>query len=178
MNRITSFVFLVISFFLQSCEFSCSVGNNEPEKESVTANESIRIKNDISLQTNGVKVGKAYLLFDDGEPVPDDNVIDFSQPVQLVLSIDRGWQEENNKVSLGASEKIMVENDVLLDEKDLFENKFPDGMPAEDAKIIYLKARVTLKKRIQPLTTFIVSFHVWDKNGKGFIQGNYKLYSK
>ena len=178
MNRFTLFLFLAISFFLQSCEFNCSVGNKEIGKESVTAKENTRIKNEISLQTDGVKVDKAYLLFEDGETVPDDNIVDFSQPIQLVLVIDKGWQEENNKVSLGASEKIEAEKEVLLDEKDLFENKFPEGMPAEDAKIIYLKAKITLKKRIQPLTTFIVSFHVWDKKGKGFIQGNYKLYSK
>jgi hypothetical protein len=179
MNRILSILLFCLLFFLQSCKFSCSVGNTDDAKKLPANKEGVRIGNQVELQAGGIKVDKAYLVFDDGETVPDDNVVDFSRPVKLVLIIDKGWKGENDKVSLGASEKIEVESgEVLLDEKDLFENKYPDGMSASDAKRIALTASIKLNKAIKPLTTFIVSFRVWDKKGDGFVQGRYKLYSK
>lgn len=179
MNRFLLFLFTGFSFLLQSCEFNCSIGNKEDQRRTTVSKNGDRIYNEINLQTNEVKVDKAYLVFEDGENVPDDNIIDFTQPVRLILSIDKGWNEQNNKVKLGASEKIMTETgQVLLDEKDLFELKYPEGMFAADSRRIALSASIILKEKIKPLTTFIVSFRIWDKNGDAFIQGNYKLYSK
>lgn len=179
MNRFFLLLLTGFSLFLQSCEFSCSIGNKEDQKRTAVSKNGDRIYNEISLQTNGVKVDKAYLAFDDGENVPDNNMVDFTQPVKLIISIDKGWNQKDNKVNLGASEKIMTESgQVLLDEKDLFELNYPDGMSAADSRRITLTATILLKEKIKPLTTFIVSFRIWDKNGDGFIQGSYKLYSK
>ena len=163
---------------LSSCEFRCSVGGKDKTPPTAKDEKSgVRVSNEISIQPNGVKVEKAYLIFEDGTRVPDDNVVDFSKAVKLVMLIDSGWKETNGKVMLGASEKIEVEKEVLLDEKDLFQS-YTDGISAEDAKTIALTASVKLIKEVRPLTTFHVSFRVWDKNGSGFIQGHYKLYSK
>lgn len=179
MNRFLLLVYTGISLFLQSCEFNCSIGNKEDKRRTTVSKTRDRIYNGITLQTNSVKVDKAYLVFEDGENVPDDNIVDFTQPVRLVLSVDKGWTEQNNKVKLGASEKIMTETgQVLLDEKDLFKIKYPDGMSAADSRSIALSASILLKEKIKPLTAFIVSFRIWDKNGNGFIQGSYHLYSK
>lgn len=172
-------VFLSCMVLLSSCEFRCSVGEKDNAPPTTKDEKTgVRVSNEISLQPDGIKVEKAYLLFEDGTRVPDDNIVDFSKAVKLVMLIDNGWKETNGKVMLGASEKIEVESgEVLLDEKDLFKS-YTDGISAEDAKTISLTARVTLKKEIRPLTTFLVSFRVWDKNGSGFVEGQYKLYSK
>ncbi len=95
----------------------------------------------------------------------------------MQLKIDEGWVEKDGKVLLGASEKIIAEDGtVVLEEDDLFE-KYTDGISAEDAKSIYLSAALRLKEGAAP-TSFKVTFKVWDKNGNGYIEGSYKLFSK
>ena len=166
-------------FILASCKFSCSVGDKNDEPSVAEYKDGIRLSNEIELQADGVKVDKAYLLFEDGKAVPAGNLVDFSQPVKLVLVIDKGWNEENGKVKLGAYEKIEVETgEVLVEEQDMFASYSESGISARDARRITLTATITLKKKIAPLTTFYVSFRVWDKSGDSFLQGRYKLYSK
>jgi len=175
----SSFLLLICTtLILQSCEFNCSVGKKEdPKGTAVVKEDGARIYNSIDLQASGVKVDKAYLLFNDNARVPDDNFVDFKKPIELVLLIDSGWTAKEGKVMLGASETITAENgQVILQEDDLF-NKYPDGLTAADAKIIYLSATLHLKENAAP-ATFTVSFRVWDKNGNAFVQGSYKLYSK
>ena len=174
--------FLFISgaaFLLQSCEFSCSVGDkkNDEVKGAAVVKDGARIYNNIELNTSGIKISKAYLYSGDDKRVPDDNFVDFKSPVKMQLIIDSGWVEQNGRVLLGASEKITAEDGtVVLEEADLFK-KYPDGVSAADAKSIYLSATVKLKEGAAP-TSFIVSFRIWDKNGEGHIEGNYKLFSK
>ncbi len=174
-----SFLFAVcVVFMLQSCEFNCSVGKT-PDKDSGVAEvkDGTRVYNKIQLTTNKVKVEKAYLLFDNGQRVPDDNFVDFNSTIKMQLLIDTGWVEENGKVMLGASEKIVTEDGtVVLEEADLFQ-KYPGGISVDDSKSMYLSAILKLKEGVPP-TSFTVSFRVWDKKGDGFIEGSYKLYSK
>jgi len=179
MKRLTTFlVVFCITFLLQSCEFNCSIGKKDEEVKGVAkVKEGARLYNNIELTSPDVKISKAYLILESGERVPDDNFVDFKKAVQLQLFIDSGWVEKKGKVLLGASEKIVAENGtVVLDQDDLFE-KYPDGISAADAKVMYLSAAVTLKQNAAP-TSFTVSFKVWDKNGDGYIEGSYKLYSK
>ena len=171
------FLFVWASFFLQSCEFNCSVGNKDDVKGSATVKDGARVYNNIELNATDVKVSKAYLLLENGERVPDDNFVDFKSPVKMQLLIDSGWVEQNGKVALGISEKITAEDGtVILDEQDLFQ-KYTDGISVADSKIIYLSASIRLKENAAP-TSFTVSFRVWDKKGKGYIDGSYKLFSK
>ena len=178
MNRFFPFLLLVlVTVFLSSCEFSCSVGKKDEPKGTAVVRDGARIYNSISLQTNGVKVDKAYLLFDNGERVPDDNFVDFKQPVRIQISIDSGWVEQNGKVMLGASETITDEKGRrVLQEDDLFRS-YTDGIPAANAKVIYLSASLTLKENAAP-ASFTVAFRVWDKNGEGSINGSYQLHSR
>jgi hypothetical protein len=164
---------------LSSCKFSCSVGNNDDAPSTAEFRDGARISNEIELQADGVKVDKAYLLFKDGTAVPAGNIVDFKQPVQLILVIDKGWNETEGRVSLGAYEKIEVETgEVLVEEEDMFAQYTERGISAAAAKRITLTATITLKKEIAPLTTFYVTFKVWDKKSRAFLQGRYKLYSK
>lgn len=179
MKSLFSFCLIVcMAFFLQSCEFNCSVGKKDEEvKGAAVVKEGARIYNNIELNSPGIKISKAYLLTADGKRVPDDNFVDFKSPVKMQLKIDEGWVEKDGKVLLGASEKIIAEDGtVVLEEDDLFE-KYTDGISVEDAKSIYLSATLRLKEGAAP-TSFKVSFKVWDKNGDGYIEGSYKLFSK
>ena len=176
--KLFSFLFIVsLSVLLSSCEFSCSVGNKDEVTGTAEVKDGARVYNNIQLNASGVKVDKAYLLLDNGQRVPDDNFVNFNGPVKMQILIDSGWVEENGKVLLGASEKIVTEKgEVVLEEADLFQ-KYPDGISTEDSKSIYLSASVKLKEGIPP-TSFTVSFRIWDKKGNGFVEGSYKLYSK
>jgi hypothetical protein len=172
---------IIILFLLSSCEFKCNVGNkdktaNAEVKKPVVKGGSI-IYNGIDLESHNMKLSKAYLIFEDGTRVPEGNFVDFSAPIRLILLIDSGWVAQQGMVLIGASEKVQTENGAtILDEKDLFE-KYPEGVSVEDAKIIGLTVTLRIDKNSPP-TSFTTSFKVWDKKGDGYIEGNYKLYSK
>lgn len=180
MTALRILLFSCSTILLSSCEFRCSVGEKKKDEPAVTTYKNgIRVSNDINLDAYGVVVEKAYLLFKDGTAVPAGNIVDFTQPVRLVLVFDKGWTEENDRVSLGVSEKIEAESgEVLLDEKDLFAAQDEKGISATDAKQITITATIILRKDVAPLTTFKISFRVWDKKGDAYVQGSYKLYSK
>jgi hypothetical protein len=136
------------------------------------------IYNGIELEAHLVKVRKAYLVFDDGERVPDNNVVDFSKPVKMTVFVDSGWTEHENQVMLGASEKVTTdEGRVLLSEKDLFvKNHRTSSIPAEDARILSLTVTLKLAGNSEP--GFVtISFTIWDKMGIGYVKGQYRLYT-
>ncbi len=181
MRFFTGVILLASMVLLQSCEFSCSVGDaGDKDKNTVRdAKSGARIRNEIKLDATDLKIEKAYLAFADGERVPDDNIVDFSQPIKMVIVFESGWKEIDGKVYLGASEKITVQDgQVLLDEADLFAEKSATGLSPTDAKTIALTATINLTSAIKPLTSFTVSFRIWDKNSNAAVQGNYKLYAK
>ncbi|HQX97020.1 MAG: hypothetical protein IPH34_14275 [Chitinophagaceae bacterium] len=173
-------VAVCILFTLQSCEFSCSVGDKEEEtkdKGTAVVKDGARIYNNIQLKTSGIKLEKAYLYLESGERVPDDNFVDFNGKIKLRLQFASDWKEENGKVLLGASEKIVAESgEVILEENDLFE-KYPEGVSVEDSKIVFLSAILKLKPSAQP-TSCTVFFRVWDKRSDAFVEGSYQLFSK
>lgn len=171
------FTAVCLMIALQSCEFSCSVGNNDEEKKNAKLQDGARIYNNIQVKTSGIKLDKAYLLTGDGKWLPEDNSFDFKGPVKLQFKFASGWKEENGKVFLGASERIVDENgEVVLEKTDLFES-YTDGISAEDSRSIYLTALLKLKEGTPP-TSFTVFFRVWDKKGDAFVEGSYQLFSK
>lgn len=181
MKFLTGIILFVSILLLQSCEFSCSVGDTgDKEKNAIRDPKTgARIRNEIKLDATDVKIEKAYLAFADGDMVPEDNIVDFSQPIKMVIVFESGWKEVEGKVNLGASEKITVQTgQVLLDEGDLFAEISAKGLSPTDAKTIALTATINLTKEIKPLTSFQVDFRIWDKNSNAAVQGNYKLYAK
>ena len=172
-------LYVMLAFLLSSCQFECSVGNNgkEPAGKAKVQNDT-RVYNEIKVNSYKAKLKRAYLVFEDGSRVPDDNFVDFSQPVKLILDINDGWVEEGGKVFLGASEKIITESgDVLLDAQDLFQDYTEQGIPVADARKVSIKATIRLRENVPP-TSFSVQFRVWDKKGDGYIEGSYMLFSK
>lgn len=160
------FAFLVIMMF-SSCEFT--VKTKTGSEESVS-----KIRNGIVIKSNGIKVEQAFLLFDDGSLVPDDNKIKVGQKVRLRL-IASGWKEKDGKVFLDASEKAETnEGDVFLDEEDLF-SQYENGLDAADAGYITLSVEITGINKLYD--HFKVAFRVADKtDGNNFVEGYYKLY--
>lgn len=149
--------------------------DNNPNSDVIPA-AGDQVSNDITIKaTGGVKVNKAFLTYPNGDTVPSDNSASLGQKIQLNLYLD-GWLEEKGRVFLGAGEKITTDQgDIVLDEPDMFLS-YSDGVSAEDAKIISLRAVITHMER--KFDFFVVSFRVWDKKGNGVITGNYKLHVK
>ena len=163
--------------------FACGDSNNKERDKSTDSNPLVKeassrttgakVRNDIQLQSSGLSVSQAFLLYEDGTLVPPGNITTVGRPVKLRLIVDDGWKAEDGHVYIGASEKIETsEGQVVLDEKDLFSN-IPYVSPA-DAKYITLTATISGLDKLYDY--FLVSFRVWDKKGKGEVTGNYKLY--
>jgi hypothetical protein len=172
-------LYLLITFVLGSCQFECSVGKDsgEPEGKARVENDA-RIYNDIKITSYKANLKRAYLRFEDGSRVPDDNFIDFTQPVNLILDFDGGWSRDSSRVFLGASEKIIDERgQVLVDAPDLFEKYTTQGISEADAKRITIKATIRIRENTPP-TSFSVQFRVWDKGGDAYVEGSYMLFSK
>ncbi len=136
-----------------------------------------KIKNNIQLKTNGFKVSQAYLTFDDGTAVPQDNKVELDQKITLLLIIDEGWKITDGQVYPGASEKITLSNGFeVLNNEDLFTAYNEKGVTAEDARYISLKAKIT--KLDNKNNYIIVKFRVWDKKGTSSLTGSYKFFIK
>lgn len=163
--------FLLITVFTG---FSCEVKVSNPSSPEDAKGKSLaKIRNGIRLKEKGLKIEQAYLTYEDGSLVSNDNKIDLNQKVIIRLIID-GWKEENGRVMPGATEKLTTsEGQVFLDEKDLFAS-YTDGVDAKDAKHITLSAVITRLDKLYDY--FLVEFRVWDKKGGGELSGSYKLY--
>lgn len=174
-SRLTAFVLLTM--VLTSCEFHCSVGTPAEKKPTPASSaDKPMIANGIKLSAHNIKVSQAFLITEDKQPVPENNTVDFSQPVRLVLFIEPGWTVENGLSFVGASEKVTSGNTVLLDEKDLFA-KYESGLNAADLKTIGLYVLIPPPPK-GAVNEYNVEFRVWDKKGTGYVEGSYKLYSK
>lgn len=88
---------------LQGCEFSCSFGdaNDKKNYQEETHKSGARIRNEIILEATDLQIEKAYLTFANGEMLPDDNIVDFKQPVKLIIVFENGWNEIEGKSKLG-----------------------------------------------------------------------------
>jgi len=161
----------------------CIACNNSPHWEqasetatsqSTTANK--RIRNSIELHTGSIIVSEAYLVYgDDGTLLPADNAITMGRPVQLKLTIARGWKEDHGKVALGAEEKIITsDGQLIFATGDMFLNT--PVINVHDAHAITLTATVTANDRLTK--HLVVVFRIWDKKGSGVINGSYPLWMK
>jgi hypothetical protein len=163
--RLIAFIFIAITAI--SCEFKTEVKTG--------SSGETKIRNGIELKANGVKISQAFLLYEDGTLVNEDNVVGVNQRVDLRLIVDEGFQVREGKHSIGISEKIETNTrEVVLDERDLFADSAP--VEARQPQLLTISAIIT---RIDKLYDyFLVSFRVWDKYGMGQVSGSYKLYIK
>lgn len=152
---------------------SCEVKVDTHNGVKIEAASGSKIRNGIQLNAKGLKVEQAFLVYEDGSLVAEDNKAKINEPVKMRLIISN-WKEENGLVFADASEKITTsEGEVLVNEPNLFAS-YTDGIKAADAKYIILTAIITKVDKLYDY--FLVSFRVWDKKGDGEITGSYKLY--
>lgn len=145
---------------------------NKAETKSEQGSKIVR--NDVSFTATGVNVKQAFLTYEDGSLVPDNNKMQLNQRVILHLIVE-GWKTNaNDRVMLGAAEKITTsEGQQILDQDNLFDN-YTDGVSANDARIITLSAVIT--RADKQFKYFEVAFRVWDKNSGDNVTGSYRLY--
>lgn len=167
---------MAAGLLLGGCKSDSEAPKNAPaaaERISYTNEEGALISNGIALHTDGVRVSRAFLLYDNSTLVPPGNKTTQGRVVKLRLVVDSGWVEQDGRVSLGASETIRTDKgQVVLEEKDLFAST--PLIDARAAKAITLTA--TISKLGRRHNNFMVSFRVWDKKGEGEIKGSYKLF--
>lgn len=167
---------LIEGALLSGCQGDSKGPKSAPlpeEKISYTNKEGTLISNGIALETTGVKVSRAFLLYDNSTLVPPGNKTTEGRRIRLRLLIEKGWKELDDKVALGASQTITTDQDqIVLHEKDLFATT--PMMDVEAAKVITLNAAISKLGRKQE--NLVVSFRVWDKQGDGEIKGSYKMF--
>jgi hypothetical protein len=168
---------ILISLAIASCNNSgqSNTADEKADTKKSPSTASQNVRNDIEFKASGLKVSQAFLMFEDGKLVPQDNKVEIGQKVKLHLIIEN-WKPVNGKVMLGASEKITAdEGQVILDSEDLFA-AYPDGVDPVAAGTIMLSAVITEIHKL--VKYFEVSFRVWDKASKDNITGSYRLYLK
>ena len=170
---------LLLSAAIAACNNSANTDTAEKAETKKTASAgsaSQNVRNDVSINASGLNVQQAFLIFEDGKLVPQDNKVEVGQQVNLRLIID-GWKAVNGKVFIGASEKIATDEGlVMLNEPDLFAAYTENGVNPADAGMITLSAVIT---RVEKLVKYFeVSFRVWDKKSNDNVTGSYKLYLK
>jgi hypothetical protein len=169
---------LLLSAAIAACNNNAKTDTSskvEDSKPGSPSSTSQNVRNDVKFNSSGLNVQQAFLMFEDGRLVPQDNKVEVGQQVNLRLIID-GWKANNGKVMLGASEKIATdEGQVILNEPDLF-HEFAEGVNAADAGVITLSAVITKVDKL--FKYFEVSFKVWDKSSNDNVTGSYRLYLK
>lgn len=161
------------ALLLHSCEVTVK---KDDGKEAVKEKSNSKIKNGITISSDKIKVEQAFLLFEDGTLVPEDNAVKVNQTVVLRL-IAKGWEEKDGKVFLAASEKVTTsEGDTVLDENNLLA-QYADGINAKDAE--YISLDVVIRSVTKLFDYYKVSFQVKDNLKTGnVVDGYYKLYLK
>lgn len=169
--------FLLLSF-VSACEIKVKSKNSDDEKESkevvTKSTNDTDILHDISLhESGGLKVGQAFLTFEDGRLLPKTHRVKLGQTVLLNLVIDDGWEIRDGQASINATEIITTDQDqIVLNARNLFKAK--PTVDAGDAERVVLKAVIT--KTNEKIDHFVVNYRLWDQWGDGEVKGSYKLY--
>lgn len=166
---------LLLCAAIAACNPKKKDASGVQERPASSASASKIVRNDVSFQTTGNPVvHQAFLTFEDGSLVPDNNKVRIGQRVVLHLIVE-GWKPAaNGKVMLGAAEKITTsEGQVIIDQDNLFDS-YQDGVSEADARVITLSAVITAADK--KFNYFEVTFRVWDKTAGDNVTGKYRLY--
>ena len=74
--------FISLTIIISSCKFSCKLGSMDETPSKAKTKGTVKIGdavvyNDIDISFKDIKLNKAYLVFQNGERVPDGNLVDF-----------------------------------------------------------------------------------------------------
>ncbi len=177
MKTISISLVAISMLLLSACEFSASTssGNKTVENLKAVSGSSIKIRNQILLEeTGGLKVETAFLMKDDGKLVPEDNTLNAGERFKLILKLS-GWKTTNGKVQIGAGERLLNSNNVvMLQEDDLFANT--DAVSEKDAQVITLIMEVLNMETIYDY--YNTEFKVWNKDAEQYVRGSYQFKIK
>ena len=123
---------LFLLFLLSAALYSCEVKVNTPG----TANKSAggKIRNGINVNAKGVEVEQAFLTYDDGSLVDENNTTSVNKKLKINFVV-KGWKADNGQVALEANEKVTSsDGDVIMDEKELFSRGGLQTISAADAE--------------------------------------------
>ena len=150
-----------------SCRFKSS---KEVEKKSANP----KIRNGIVVNPKGVEVEQAFLTYEDGNLVADENKIKLNEKVKLHL-VTHGWEPKDSLFFLSGSEIVETsEKDTLLNEKDLFKD-FEKGLSQEQLESVTISVTITQMTKL--FDYFKVSFKMKDEvNPRHVVEGYYKLH--
>lgn len=172
--RFINFILLIALF--SSCEVKVkSAEENSSSKTKTYSRNEKKIRNGIEFETKGgVKVEQAFLTYDDdGSLVDEQNITDLKRKIKLNLIVN-GWQAENDRVYIEASEKILTGNgDEIADMKNLFSESNVESVSIKDSKFLSLDVVINKVDRID---YFLVEFSVWNKKADQSVKGHYKFY--
>jgi len=164
------FLFLIwlLTITFTSCEFSVKTDKKADEKNIS------KIRNGIEIQSKGIKVEQAFLLFEDGNLIPEGNKVKVNQKVRLRI-VCSGWKAINGKVFLSGAEIVETsEGDVILNDSTLLKD-YTDGIALSDAE--YLTMHVVINQITKLYDYYKVIFRLSDLNDKqNVVEGFYKLY--
>ena len=168
---------LLISFsilFFVSCEVKVNSANTDEKKETYSRDNK-KIRNGIEFKTTGgVKVEQAFLTFEDGTLVGEENITELKRPLKLRLVVD-GWKAIDGRVYLEASEKISSdEGDKVLDANNLFSGNGIDAVSPADSKVVTLDVVINGINKL--VDYFLVEFRVWNTKEDQSIEGSYKFH--
>jgi hypothetical protein len=163
---------LTALIFFATVLTSCK--NSVKDKKAGMSPGNSKIRNGIVVTSKGINVEQAFLVFDDGSLVPENNVVKINQKVWLRLIIS-GWQEKDSTVFISGRETVETnKGDVILDNKDLFDS-FENGLTPKEAQTLSLSMVITKIDRLYDY--FKVSFKIKDEiNLRNALEGYYKLH--
>ena len=152
---------------------SCEVKINTPG--SSTKNTSAgKIRNGIKVASKGVSVEQAFLTYEDGSLVDENNTTSVNRKLKINFVV-KGWKAEDGKVALEANEKITTDDgDIILDEKELFSRGGLQTISAEDAQ--YPRLTVVINQVNKLYDFYLVSFKVWNRGTEQSLEGEYKFH--
>lgn len=172
---------VILLMALAACGDNNLAATSQKERTGSTARPvsqqetSSKIRNNIEVMgSGGVTVEQAYLTYDDGTLVSEDNVTNVNKKLVLNLVVS-GWEVQGGKVHLEASEKLMTsEGQVLLDEPQLFTKSGLQALSPEDAR--YLRLNIVITGVNELSDYYEVAFKVWNLYTQQFVYGNYRFY--
>lgn len=167
-------ILILLSLSFIACEVKVNTGSDDKDAKVLSRNTS-KIRNGVEFKTTGgLKVEQAFLTYDDGTLVTEENITEFNRALVLKIVAD-GWKSQDGQVYLDAEEKVTTnEGDLVMHKENLFSGNNINSVSVEDAK--YISLNVVIKNINKLVDHFLVEFRVWNTKHDQEIKGSYKFY--
>ncbi len=163
---------LLLFFITVLLIISCEVKVNTPG--SVTKIPAGKIRNGIKVNAKGVTVEQAFLTYEDGSLLDENNTTNVNRKLKINFVI-KGWKENGGKVALEANEKVVTnDGDIVLDKKELFTGGGMPNVSIQDAQFPRLSVVVNQVTKLYDY--YLVTFKMWNRGTDQSVEGEYKFH--